>query len=173
MAGPTASILVPSPAYQSRVCSLLSARFPDLEANPIPLDNVAFDGWITKRPFFVDCGWAYKREIEDFDFDGFQKGFGWSPVDQVTIAAMCNDDIDHRLLAQICVAIAEEFHGAVNFGGRPFSLTDDIIKSLSGKPIALAAFDGGVLKNPELSVCFADSTFVSEWLHHPSFRMVK
>jgi hypothetical protein len=61
-----------------------------------------------------------KSQLSEEDVSGL---IGWQPKDQVIFAAMCNDEVDHRVLADLCIDVGYLLDGVVDFGGW---LGDDI-----------------------------------------------
>lgn len=90
----------------------------------------------------------------------------FNPVFDLGIYAMSNREIDHKILGEITLYLAEKFNGLIDFGG-----------NLS---IRTANMKGEVWEIPyETSVGMteiyhvADVDFMKEWLNHQDFRMIK
>ena len=114
------------------------------------------------RTFLWSTGEEYPGELSEEDLFGL---IGWQPKDQVIFAAMCNDEVDHRVLAELCIEVAYSLDGVVDFGGW---LGDDIApkigqiwagsyESVSGRAFSHLGTPG----------------FLEWWLQQPGFRMVK
>jgi hypothetical protein len=103
-----------------------------------------------------------KSQLSEEDVSGL---IGWQPKDQVIFAAMCNDEVDHRVLADLCIDVGYLLDGVVDFGGW---LGDDItpkIGQIWTSPYASASGPAfSHLGTPE---------FLEWWLEQPAFRMVK
>jgi hypothetical protein len=172
MPGPGTVILLPRPVAPNRVRQLLQAKFIAVHKEGELDPDLAFDGWIEERPFIASCGFVYKRELDELDFDGFVRAFGWSPVDQVVVSAMCDSDEDHRLLARICAIVALEFGGAVSLDRLPHTMTEAVRRELEGKLVRLRQFEDGEPKGDDPD-WFCDATFIASWARHPDCRLVK
>ena len=176
MAGPAASILLPSPAIVQDVVFFIEDTFQTMDSKNSTAANdprLAFDGWIEKRPFAILCGLEYAEKFEDMDFDKLCQALSWKPVDEIAFVAMCNTQEDHRLLARICAFAAERFRGIIQFGGKPWLLAEESIAKTPGWLLALRAFDAGEPISEDSADYVCDSTFLKHWMDHPDFRMVK
>jgi len=95
--------------------------------------------------------------------------FGFQPKSRVSFCAMCNDQCDNQVLAELCSLVAKELGGVINFHGPvPFD-----IRALEGLPGVLRPifFDS---KHPDDGFSHhCDAEFLAGWLRHPAFRMVK
>lgn len=131
------------------------------------------DFWLNQRPFILSFGPEYPEGLSEICDAGLPEVVGWSPEDVVTLAAMCNRDEDHRLLANLCAELAEKEDGLIDFGG--YLAIGPIVEG-SGPEDALRIEnpDGvtGLLFATSLSH-YGDVSLLRSWLQHPSFRMVK
>jgi hypothetical protein len=163
MAGPVASVLLPSKMSVERVAALRTgiSRIAD--------DVQGDDFWVDQRPFILTVGPEYPEAISEILDAGLPEVLGWSPEDVVSFAAMCNDDQDHRLLARLCIDLAEAEGGVIDFGGRLA-----ISPQLDDKPVRVENPGGvtGVLFVTARSH-YGDAALARSWLRHASFRMVK
>ena len=116
MAGPVASVLLPAKLTDERVASIRDGirRIAD--------SVTGSDFWVNQRPFILIVGPEYPEEMSEVRANGLPELLGWSPEDVVTFAAMCNGDEDHRVLAQLCIELAEKEAGVIDFGGHRCSL---------------------------------------------------
>src|SRR5687767_3964244 len=73
---------------------------------------------IQGRPFALSFGEDYAGQFSDLVDEGLEKVLGWAPKGAVGLAAMCNDEIDHRLLGMMCLRAARSFDGVVDLGAR-------------------------------------------------------
>lgn len=158
MAGPTASLLFPSKVTDAHHAAL---------------------------PTRLDCG-ASSGTYDDFQLEGreidLSQLLGWTPVDRVSFAAMCNDAEDHRLLARLSLDLAEEAGGIVAFGGA-LSIGPHLEGASPATPMRISNPEGldGVLFATSYetvwgsfaTVHFGDVAFVRAWLADPRFHMVK
>lgn len=111
MAGPAASVLLPAALDsegERRVRTEIERVAERLEGN---------DFWVDGRPFFLSFGEDYDGEFDDLGEECLADVLGWRPHGAVGFAAMCNSDIDHRLLAQLCIRFAQLLGGVIDFGG--------------------------------------------------------
>jgi hypothetical protein len=156
MAGPTASVVVREslPADQrARIVDFISSKATRVEGDSF---------WVASRPFLWSTGEEYPGQLSEEDLSGL---IGWQPKDQVIFAAMCNDEVDHRVLAELCIDVGYLLDGVVDFGGW---LGDDITPKI-----------GQIWTSPYASVSgpafshLGTPEFLEWWLEQPAFRMVK
>ncbi|WP_438038266.1 DUF6368 family protein [Sorangium sp. So ce128] len=162
-----ASVLLPSKMSAERVTALRSA------ISRIADDVRGDDFWVDRRPFILTVGPEYPEAISEVLEAGLPKVLGWSPEDVVSFAAMCNDDEDHRLLARLCIDLAEAEGGVIDFGGSlAIGLQLDGLQD--DKPVRIENPGGvtGVLFVTARSH-YGDAALARSWLRHASFRMVK
>lgn len=114
------------------------------------------------RPFIWGTGEEYPGELSEKDLSRL---IGWQPEDQVTFAAMCNDKVDHRILAELCIEIGHLLEGVVDFGGW---LGDDIAPKIG----QMWASPYESVSGPRFSH-LGTPEFLAWWLKQPGFRMVK
>ncbi len=151
--GPSASILLSfeiESIYQSAIESLIDS---------LSEQRVKKDFWIKERPFLLDFGWQYDTECEEYE--DLQFLIGWSPKDQVILAAGCNQGIDHTILCDLCIALADRFHGYIDFGTYLNVFTND--DRLLSHPGHISYYDSSILS----------SELMLMWCKHKDFRMVK
>jgi hypothetical protein len=84
----------------------------------------------------------------------------------VSFVAMCSDDIDHRILAELAFWPAQRFDGLVNLGGELAVAPNDLPGRLYSVP-----YDAGHGRTCISHV--VDVDFLQAWLKHPCFGMVK
>ena len=75
------------------------------------------DFWVDDRPFVVVFGPEYPEDLDELLREGLSAPLGWTPREVLTVAAMCNQDVDHRLLGELCLRLATQLGGIVSFGG--------------------------------------------------------
>jgi hypothetical protein len=138
--------------------------------------------WVEGRPFVVTIGPEYPEMLTEVVQSGLPRVLGWTPSGVVTVAAMCNGPEDHRLLAQLCLALCQETGGVVDFGGTlPFG--PDVEGSAAAYPSSTANPAGlqGVLFSTSYETMagsfatthYGDADLLRAWLAHPTFHMVK
>jgi hypothetical protein len=176
MAGPVASVWLREKVTEERARSLrneLARVATDLEG-----DDFRVDG----RPFIFAIGPEYAEELSEIEESGLPAVLGWVPRDTVSFAAMCNQEHDHRLLAELCIALAEREDGIIDFGGC-LAVGPNLSDSAASKPLRLQDPEGlsGVLYAASHETSpgsfftshYGDAALARAWLHHPNFRMVK
>ncbi len=169
MAGPTGSILLPRQVVDTEVWAISEAPAQIVPQSPLVADtqHVA-DFSIDEQPFAVYHGWREGLKPEEFQRDDLTQWLGWTPADIIDVIAFCSGDVNHRLLAQLCVYYARQLGGVVDLGGCPFSYFT--APALAGRCIQLPyeAASG--------ETCFStycDAEYLESWLKEPGFRMVK
>jgi len=131
------------------------------------------DFWLKQRPFMLIVGPEYPEAMSEVLENGLPELLGWPPGDVVTFAAMCNGDEDHRLLARLCIDLAEKHAGIVDFGGH-LSIHPRAENGEPGKA-ARAENPAGLVGTLFATSCshYGDVAFARSWLQHADFRMVK
>ncbi|MEM9023068.1 MAG: DUF6368 family protein [Bacteroidota bacterium] len=91
---------------------------------------------------------------------------GFEPTFEVSICAFCNREIDHQILGELTLYLAEKFGGVVDFGGQ----ISPPLAPMNGKlwEIPYATAEGS-----QMTYSVADVTFMRHWLSDPNFSMVK
>jgi hypothetical protein len=127
-------------------------------------------------------GPEYPEMLAEVAESGLPRLLGWTPTGVVTVAAMCNDAADHRLLARLCLAICEETGGLVGFGGTlPFG--PDLDGRVASYPLRVPNPAGleGVLFSTSYETTagsfatthYGDAKLLHAWLACPTFHMIK
>jgi hypothetical protein len=153
MAGPTASILIPKTIdEETRVITskVLAGFAATVEKS---------DFWIKERPFFLRYGEEYPGALSELEW--LKSRLNWSSLDELGLAAMCNQEEDHQLLGQLSLRLAEQLQGLVGCGGSLSNFTDD--------PEILNHTE--IFRRDSEDVLTVNS--FRDWLNHPDFRMVK
>lgn len=112
------------------------------------------------RPFFFELHALPFYDLEADELEGVAAAFGRGFQTAVTVAAMCNDVDDHRVLAELCLHLATGATGVVDYGGLLPRLPSDP-STLAGRCVALD------------SCHYSDTEFLEAWMSHPDFRLVK
>lgn len=176
MAGPTASLLLPALSSEERRTRIRR----EVERNANLLDGDDF--WVEGRPFILSFGEEYEGELNDIIEAGLPSVLGWRPQDLLRLAAMCNDPVDHRILAQLLLRLAQILGGVIDFGGSvlPEPSLDGPTPSLPARVEAPAGLAGVVfatsyaIEAGRYGTCqYGDPAFLEAWLQHSTFRMVK
>lgn len=138
--------------------------------------------WIDGRPFLSTIGPEYPEALTDVVESGLPRLLGWTPRAVVTVAAMCNDAEDHRLLGRLCLALCEATGGIVAFGGAlPFG--PDVEGLAPSSPLRVTNPGGlaGVLlvasyetvSGALATTHYGDASLLRAWLAQPTFHMIK
>ncbi|WP_404614698.1 DUF6368 family protein [Rhodanobacter hydrolyticus] len=90
---------------------------------------------------------------------------GFLPAQNIGLGAMCNQAIDHRILGDLALWIAERLAGVVDLGG-----TLPVPHDSPGRVLSVP-YDTEAGWQSEYVVM--DSTAFRSWLSHSSFAMVK
>jgi hypothetical protein len=176
MAGPTASVLFDR--TESEAVPLV--RRARLACGSDGGDNQEF--WLDGRPFVATNGFVDPRMLAELVKSGLPSLLGWTPKGVVVVAAMCNGAEDHRLLAQLCLAICEETGGIVGFGGAlPFGADLDGRGPARSSRVENPAGLQGVLFSTSYETAggsfatthYAGAKLLRAWLEHPTFHMIK
>jgi hypothetical protein len=152
MAGPVAIIIsknIISKEQIQEINKYLKNNTTEIEGN---------DFWINDRPFIISYGEEYENQFQEYINDGTNKIIGWEPIDQMIIAAMSNQQIDHIILAELCISISIIIDGLIYFGG-VLNINNDLIF--------------GKLYNLPDGSHIGDTTFLKNWLNSKIFRMIK
>jgi len=176
MAGPVASVLLPTKLTEARKTLLRS------DIARIATDVRGDDFWVDGRPFILGVGPESVEQLTEIAESGIAGVLGWLPRDVVSFSAMSKSDQDHRILAELCIGLAEREAGVIDFGGW-LAIGPTLDESVQSKPLRVENPAGmsGVLfaaSYQTVSGAFAtthygDATFVRSWLQHPDFYMVK
>lgn len=171
MAGPSVGILFRTPtlgAVESEVRSLIPSLAADAQGDGFRLGD---------RPFILGFGEGYPGELEELGETTLPRHLGWMPEGAMWLAAMCNQIEDHRLLAEVCLAIAERLDGIVDYGGvlRFDPLAQRLPSVLTQAYEFPPRYDGTLLAVPHgrLLVHYSDCAFLHWWMQQAEFRMVK
>lgn len=189
MAGPSATVLLPTPPDDAEFHAWLARAF----------DPDGFPGWWRLRdpyalglssapatgPMLIEPGpWA---DEDDLATPGF------TPATEIVLAAGVNGPADHRLLAELALTIATRYQGLISLDGRlpvppPPGVsmlaaleTDEGRREWAASSRELLATLPGRwheipyrLDGDDISTYHVvDVELLTAWLRHPQFRMVK
>jgi hypothetical protein len=137
-----------------------------------------FDFWISNgRLLGVDCcdrGRPFILVLGDSlsagKINSVTSACAWAPKDQIGFAAMCNSDIDHILLAHLCLYFSEKFSGVVDFGGdlRHYTSDEGILTDVG---VCATTYTSDAGESCVSYLLFPNG--LRRWCQHPDFRMVK
>ena len=155
MAGPIASVIAREPLSAAQLGSV--ADFIASKAARVEGDSF----WVSGRPFIWIAGEEYPGQLSEVDLS---EVIGWQPKGQVILIAMCNDKVDHRILADLCIEVALLLDGIIDFEGWLGDVTPKIgqIWKSTYESVPGTAFSH--LGTPE---------FLRWWLEQPGFHMIK
>ena len=86
------------------------------------------------------------------------------PVFSLTLAAMCNGRVDHRILGELTLCFATNLNGVIYFDGNLES------QEIAGYQGEICDIDTEEAK-AAYSIC--DTDFMKWWLNSPNFKMIK
>lgn len=167
MAGPTCTILLPDPLRADHLALVdeLIGRVSDtrqgedfwvVDTRPIG-GSFRGDG----RSFIISSEPAQDRE--ESENSQIREGFGWLPVSQVSLAAMCNSPEDHQILAEIALSITERLGGVIDLNGNlPIERT-----------LAVVAVTYRTISETTAEYLVVQPEVLRKWRENPAFHMVK
>lgn len=171
MAGPGVGVLFRTPAsgpVELEARSLISTLSADVQGDSFSLAD---------RPFILGFGEEHPGELQELGETTLPRHLGWMPQGTMWLAAMCNGLEDHRLLAEVCLAIAERLDGIVDYGGvlRFDPLAQRLPSVLTQAYEFPPRYEGTLLAVPHgrLLVHYSDCAFLRWWMQQAEFRMVK
>ena len=131
-----------------------STKFPKLNAQG---SNCQFSFHFDNKLNFMDEDEMLEIEIV----------LGFTVQSQVSISAGCNQVGDHNVLGELALEIAKILNGLIDFHGDLNIYKKGITEELEGQVYAIEYNEG-------MAEChIIDSEFMSHWLKHPNFRMIK
>ena len=154
----------------------------------------------TGRPFFIGSGIDEQITAEELLADcgalsvSYETDFGVRPDTEIGVGAFVNGTEDHRILAEIVLALARRLGGIIDLGGlivpHATSRAVHLLKGAyertqwsdvkEGVESFTDAMPGIAVARPyivsadrEWASHVVDTAFLEAWLHHPEFRMIK
>jgi len=88
-----------------------------------------------------------------------------TPIASLTFSAMCNDRIDHEILARLCAHVGKKLDGVVDLNGTIAFDCDEQIGLYS------IEYHNHLYQTVSRHICHPD--FLTSFITHPEFRMVK
>ncbi len=113
---------------------------------------------------------------------------GYVPEQSIRLSVGCNRPLDHRLLGQMVLLLAERYEGMIDLNGallpplKPGRHWEDVTWEEKARSIEELALPGQVYQivSNELTGAgrstiwhLADSEWFRAWLHHPHFHLIK
>lgn len=115
------------------------------------------------RPFSLLMG---KLHIPHLDPADIEAKLGFLPVAEIAISGLAKAQDDHRILACLCIHLAELFGGLIDFGGPLPDIAAEVDEG-TFHGFSYRAVAGNTAEN---HVC--DPAFLRGWLRHPQFHMM-
>ncbi|HRG07477.1 MAG TPA: DUF6368 family protein [Cyclobacteriaceae bacterium] len=173
MAGPTSSVLLRI-APDSSTIALVYKVIDDLATKRTNNDfyinsTLASFGKDGLRPFGVELNSITNDyyNYSESELKLIEDKFKFYPKYDIGLYAMCNDIVDHKILGQLTLKIAEAVDGIIEFGGR---LDGKKIKNVNGK-ICEIDYETAIGRIAQHHV--SDIEFMRNWLLDKSFYMIK
>lgn len=166
MAGPTCSVLTSLPcepkALIEEMVSLCGADMDDSRGVSIG-DTRAIGGLYTgsDRPFV----WFIEPRDAD-ELCSIAEVIGSMPTQDIGLAAMCNQEIDHRILGEMALWLAENTNGFVDLGGDDLPIPPEM-------PGRVARIPYDTASGWQSEYVIMDHVAFRAWLRCPAFAMVK
>lgn len=173
MAGPVASVLldiIPSKNILKEIEEIIQKISDKVNNDDFWIIDTGFINGTVKikegRPFGI------KKKKIDLEFDYSKEEILWikkyvnfNPVFDIGILAMCNREIDHRILGELTLYLAEKFNGLVDFG-RQIKQFDNVEGKKWEVPYR-------TIDNEIEFYNITDVVFMKNWLENKNFRMIK
>lgn len=115
------------------------------------------------RPFALLMG---APSFLDLDPDDIEAELGFLPAEELAVSALANAPDDHRILACLCIHLAELFGGMIDYGG-PLPDTAAEVAEGTFHGFWYRAVAGNRAENHVV-----DPAFLRGWLRHPEFCMM-
>lgn len=161
MAGPSCSVLSPRARVSDElVDDLVRLVGHERDGNSFWVRDTrkvggTYEG--ERRPFIL-----FSEPRDEVDLRAMKEALGWAPLQEIGLAAMCNDAKDHRILGEMALWLSEKLSGVVDLCGE--------IPELDGQA-ARVAYQAAAGHTAYISV--ADPEELRAWLASAAFRMVK
>lgn len=175
MAGPTSSILfdtIPSEQTLGEMKNVIQKISDKVDGNDFWVINTEIIHGTVKtaegRPFGIE---KHKIDLNYYEYTEDEilmiKDFvGFNAVFDLGIYAMCNREIDHKILGELTLYLAEKFNGLIDFGGHLTNQSD----RMKGKTWEIP-YETSIGMTAVYNV--ADVDFMKDWLNNKNFRMIK
>ena len=175
MAGPTSSVLletIPTKWIWEEIENVILNISDEVEGNDFWVTSTeSINGSIKNiqgRPFGIeknkiDSGYYNYSEEEILKI---KDEVGINPKFDLVFYAMCNREVDHKILGELTLYIAEKFDGLINFCGQISMQSDEMIGKTWEIPYKTSTGMTAVYH-------IADVDFMKGWLCDKNFRMIK
>lgn len=164
MAGPSCSVLTSAPCSPEEIIRQLALLCGEMNGP---------DGFLIRdtRPIgghyegdFRPFVWSLEP-IEPDECAAIANAFGFVPLQEIGLGAMANDQIDHQVLGEMALWLAERTHGVVDLCG---NAADS--QALPGK---IARIPYETIAGRQAEYVVMDREAFRAWLARPAFVMVK
>ena len=130
---------------------------------------------------------VYVQEELQEEQKHFLHYLGYVPQQYINVYAGCNNPIDHRILGQIALLLAERYDHIIDLGalrpplqpGRRWDIESDTIEDVE-QYVRSLAFPGHIFhmyyttaRDTRWVHHLVDTQWFRSWLQHPNFHMVK
>ncbi|MEM6379227.1 MAG: DUF6368 family protein [Bacteroidota bacterium] len=175
MAGPTASILletIPSEQTWIAIKKVIQRISDKVEGNDFWVRSTTFiNGGIAVvdgRPFGLERHTidANHYEYSPQEISSIQEQTGFNPKFDLGLYAMCNQEVDHQILGELTLYLAETFSGMIDFGGQLPLESRNMRGNTWEIPYTTAEGETAVYT-------VADVAFMKDWRSSKLFRMIK
>ena len=205
MAGPTSSILlqnIPDEIQKGRIYNVLSEISSSREGNDFWVNDTSkIDGTSKTKgqPFGISFDEINEKyyAYDEFELMQIEEFADFMPKFDIGFFAMCNGEIDHRILGELTYFFAKEFDGIIDFDGAiyfydllPKEIKKDgigefmekiewsailayheaIVKEVNGK---IHPIEYETINHTTWAYNICDVEFMKNWLKHPRFHMIK
>ena len=174
MAGPTATVLLANELTRAQshflgdVIHAISDHVSGDDFYVITTRPIGGTADFASRPFvssFGRSGDALTFDYSESELEQFEDLLNFSPTVALSFAAMCNDRLDHEILARLCCHVATKFNGLVDLHG---AINCD---PATHSGIYKISYTNHLYQSAFRHVCHPG--FLATYLTHDAFRMVK
>jgi hypothetical protein len=175
MAGPTSAVLfetIPTEQIWGEIENVIHKISNKVEGNDFWVISTEFiNGTIKKtdgRPFGIE---KHKIDADYYNFSEeeilmIKNYVGFNPKFNLGIYAMCNSEIDHKILGELTLYLAENYDGLIDFGGQLTNQPNELKGEIWEIPYETS---GGMMNVYNV----ADAEFLRNWLNNENFSMIK
>lgn len=125
------------------------------------------------------CSFLWYRGFPDFwtreeltrQLDNVERALGWRPADTIGFEACCNGDAEHRILAELCLFVAERWSGVIDMDGYIRWLADDPTNGIN--IVEFPNDQDSDQKDAATKIVYLSPAALRRWMEHEAFHMVK
>ncbi|WP_428391709.1 DUF6368 family protein [Lichenicoccus sp.] len=204
MAGPVAQVLFSTndtPSWRAILEETLGRLGPRREADSIQVMTTRLIGGLYEgdglgRPFLIGIGdeqpWSEMGPLAEAGETRmfYERTFGVYPDSTICLSAMSNQRVDHRILGEIALALAQRLGGVIDlcglivprqvslsipdFWNAPWSAVQSGARAFTeAMPGIAVARTYRPMPEREWASHTVDAAFLQAWLSHPEFHMIK